>query len=243
MTSLESDRPGESKEISECKFCNSHGSDLDHFKEHGVDRIDLARLTETENFYVIPDSLPVHPDGLHVLLVPKIHLYSFASLPESIDLEAQAQIDAMTDFFGGDVAIFEHGGVKHGGNTQSVYHAHAHIIAAEGNDVISYVKQTLDSHKLPWEPVHPNHHSVPTIRESFQGHGYFFIQHNNRAIISHDPADSFPSQMTQRTMSQLLTGEVVDWKRVPEVPRFADLSVNRVRAVLGKFNDYRNGKM
>lgn len=64
-----------------CVFCHPDTTTNPHFKPFG--KADLAQVTlfGTDHIFVKPDLLPGRPDGLHFLMIPKPHQFSFASLP------------------------------------------------------------------------------------------------------------------------------------------------------------------
>ena len=218
-----------------CQFCSDHMSGFNHFNERGLTRLDTVHLRDTENFFVIPDSLPVHPEGYHVVMIPRKHVFSYAQLPAELGEEAQAIVTELETALEEELVLFEHGGTKHGGKVQSVYHAHAHLIGSGGHDVLSYMEEVFNQEGITnYERTHANHSITRNIERLFKGQNYFYIQQNGEALIAHDPDDSMPSQLAQRNMSLLLTGEVVNWKEIPANSRFADLSIERINKVVSK---------
>lgn len=228
----------EPTELRECQFCSPEMTSFTHFEERGLERIDLAILRKTENFVAKPDSLPVHPEGIHMLVIPNKHTYSFAQLPTEVGPEVQDLVGDLETTLGEELVLFEHGGIKHGGKIQSVYHAHAHLIGSGGNNVLGYMAGVLEQEQIGYDVVSADHNPVRNIQGAFQNQGYFYIQQDGFAIVAHDPNEVLPSQLAQRNMSALLTGEVVNWKKMGANPRYADLSVGRISSLLDKVGAY-----
>ncbi len=225
--------PEYSNELSpDCHFCvPSRGSDrpyVAHFAVSGRERLDQVVLFQTENIKVLPDLLPVHPDGLHLLLIPKPHRYSFAAIPELSD-EVGITIKALEKMTNEQLIVFEHGGTKEGGSNQSVYHQHAHLIGSQEKNVLKYMSEVLDQAKIEYERISTTDASpIVNLQSIFQNHGYFYIQQGRSGLMAHDPNDRFPSQLAQLNMSQLLTGNGLNWKQIPTNDDLARLSIERI---------------
>ncbi len=228
----EQDKTRELGERDICPFCTPQMIGFTHFEERGLPRIDLSVVRKSKSFRVQPDSLPVHPNGSHMLIIPNDHLYGFAFVPTEHGEEVQTLIDGLESTLEEELVLFEHGGIKHGGGLQSVYHAHAHLIGSEGHDVLSYMGQVMSGDGIDYELISANHNPIRNIQNTFRGEGYFYVQQNGNALMAHDPEDVLPSQIAQRNMSLLLTGEVVNWKEMPQNPQYADLSIGRISTLL-----------
>jgi diadenosine tetraphosphate (Ap4A) HIT family hydrolase len=214
-----------------CSFCKP--KENPHFAQFGVCDLSNRILFESENIYVTPDVLPSHPDGLHLLMIPKPHRYSFAENPDLAE-EVGYTLGQLERRFCTELVFFEHGSVKDGGKNQSIYHQHAHLIDAEGYDVIRYMSEYLNS--IPDYLGGPIHHKVVHVADRspivnlqtlFDGVGYLYMQQGYGAIIAHDGVDGFPSQLTQRGMSRFF-GQEVNWKKLPHNEQMTRLSVQRL---------------
>lgn len=225
------------KLIKPCGFCDTQQSFKrpSHLTEFGLPRLDMVPLIETDNTAVFTDILPVSPDGLHLLLVPKTHRQAFAQLDELRD-EVGYAIHRVEEEFGVPLVRGEHGGgspeLGYGeSKNQSVYHQHLHLFAnPNGLDVLSYMRDTLKRREgiesrmvygLDGTPVTP-------LKRYYTGHPYLFLQQGDHAIWAEDPGDTFPSQLLQRNISTLLNGEPLNWKQIPQNPGLARLSAQRI---------------
>jgi len=126
-----------------CTFCYPKTSNFSHFRRYGKEKLDQFIVVETDDYLVKPDILPGNPDGCHMLIFPKNHIYNLSSL-KNHKYRMGTLIKKLENKFGDDFAIFEHGGTGEGNNIQSVYHAHSHIYWGLGGfDLISYMKDML----------------------------------------------------------------------------------------------------
>lgn len=215
-----------------CSFCSPSPSEFPHFSRYGRERLDVVPILETPNLIVKPDILPVDPDGLHFLVVPKRHKYSFAASPD-IAQEVGAVRREMEDKTGEALVYFEHGGVEEGNKNMSVYHQHAHMIPARGNDVLAYMGDRLRALALPHQFIAtPDESPVINLQALFRGHPYVYIQQGRYGLWAESPDDQFPSQIAQRGMSALLSGWEIDWKQITQSEEHAKLSVARIAQAL-----------
>jgi diadenosine tetraphosphate (Ap4A) HIT family hydrolase len=87
-------------------------------------------LLESRGFATVPSLGPLAPG--HVLLCPKVHVGSFARLPESDDAEceeAKRRLRALLrEAYGCEVHLFEHGTALGGRPPCTVDHAHLHFV-------------------------------------------------------------------------------------------------------------------
>src|SRR3989344_5506047 len=128
---------------SNCAFCNSNKMNFPHFGIYGQSDLRSYIVAETDNFLVKPDVLPVNPDGRHMVVYPKEHVYNHAGLVEHSDEVGRLTYDLEQRF--GPLVVFEHGGLQPGNNVQSIYHAHFHALGGlEGVDVISWMQYMLN---------------------------------------------------------------------------------------------------
>lgn len=216
--------------MSNCEFCQPTPENFPHFKEFGKDRIDLKVLWETDNLIVKPDILPA--GEFHALVVPKLHEYSFARV--AVEEEEYGNLLLNIKEAVGDIAVFEHGGFKHGGKVQSVYHAHQHLIGTSGLRVLEYMETVGESEGVSYAFLEGvDECPLSTLRGfDLQEKGYFYIQQGRNALLAVDEEDSFPSQIAQRNMSLLLSGRVLNWKNVDKDEELAKLSVARISNII-----------
>lgn len=218
-----------------CTFCNPQFTRFDHFSRYGKERIDLCHLWETDNIIVKPDILPVHPDGLHFLMIPKPHRLAFAQLPEYKD-EVGGLLYQIEQELATPIIFAEHGGgsAENGyteSKNQSVYHQHAHLVAGEG-DVLQYMADTMPSEGLEcqwWADNDAN--PIGEAAKLYTGHPYLYVQSGNRGLWVEDRGDTMKSQVTQRNLSRYF-GQVVNWKAMAEDEEMARLSVSRIAAAI-----------
>ena len=131
------------------------------------------------------------------------------------------------------MVIFEHGGIKDGGRNQSVYHQHAHICTSGGYDTIRYMADMLEAEGVFFDPVDTVDRSpIINLQREFKGQPYFYVQQGARGIMAHNRDDQIPSQLMQRNMSRLLSGRVLDWKRIGAEEELAVLAVLRIANLL-----------
>jgi len=225
-----------------CVFCQPELSFFPHFELHGVSHIDRVIIHESDNFLVKPDVLPGNPDGIHMLLIPKVHTLNFAGQNEFTDEIGRIMYTLEQHF--GPLVVFEHGGLQEGSNHQSVYHAHAHLYGGlDGFDIISYMSDMLNG-KLPPDYRNYPHQIVPATNYAFvtdawryfqrQPVPYLFIQQRPWGIFVSDPENNMASQITQRAMHLFFSGEIFDWKQLESHPDWQKLSIVRILSLLEK---------
>lgn len=221
--------------VDNCAFCNPYVRSYDHFSRFGKDRIDLYHLWETENIIVKPDILPVRPDGLHFLMIPKPHRLAFAQLPEH-QYEVGNLLYKIEQEIGQPLIFAEHGGgsAENGyteSKNQSVYHQHAHLVAGEG-DVLQYMADTLPSEGLSYQWwIAQNANPINQSWQFYTGHPYLYVQSGNRGLWVEDRGDTMKSQVTQRSLSRFF-GQQVNWKAISEDEEMARLSVARIASAI-----------
>lgn len=222
-----------SKLDSDCTFCNYQNSNFPHFEKYGRKDLDRYVVTETENFQVKPDILPGNPDGRHVLIHPKFHVYNHAGLTKYIDEMGQLVYQLEQKL--GPLVIFEHGGLKQGSSNQSIYHAHLHAYGGlEEVDVIKWMEHML-SGGLGKDEIYPynifpapDYAFLANLNGNFNGYPYLYVEQGSWAIMVEDPEERMKSQVTQRSMHKFFSGEILDWKKVDENEEYARESVRRI---------------
>lgn len=232
-------------EISQCRFCDTPqilkrdvGFPRHHLTEFGLPRLDVVSLIQTKNLAVFPDILPAEPNGLHFLVVPSNHGQAFAQRPDLAD-ELGYVIARVEEEFGAPMIRGEHGGGSpeqgYGeSKNQSVYHQHLHLAGnPEGRDVLEHMKDALTrKEKIHFKSLHGlDGTPSPIVAGRYTGHPYLFIQQGSEGIWAEDPGDTFPSQILQRNLSSLLSGEVLNWKKIDGNPDLARLSAQRLAKV------------
>jgi len=220
-----------------CSFCDIGVSDFPHFKEYGVDHLDQFVVAQTDHFNVKPDILPGNPDGRHMLIHPKFHTFNYAEMHAHAQ-EIGGLLYELEHRFG-PLAVFEHGGTKEGNSNQSVYHAHFHAYGGlEGFDIISYMEYMLsgglgERYDYLVKPA-PDYAFLLNLKARYNGHPYLYVEQGPWAIFAEDKDESMKSQITQRSMHQFFSGEILDWKKIPENDIFAKESVRRINNLIHK---------
>ena len=237
-----------------CRFCNIGIDDnqFGYFERYGRSILHKFPILESDNFQVKPDILPVNPDGRHFLVFPKEHRYNFAQFggnPLIVDELGRLVYQLEQKF--GSLVIFEHGGVTEGNNNQSVYHAHFHAIGGlEDYDIISYMRDMVsgglgEGEIYPYRifPA-PNYDFLSNLHHRFNGYPYLYVEQGSRALYIEDKDGKMKSQVTQRAMHKFFSGQILDWKKIPENEEFARESVRRLANIVdwclgGEYNSHR----
>lgn len=216
-----------------CPLCDVSNSKFDHFARYGVTRLDQYKVLESDNFLVKPDVLPGNPDGRHVLIYPKFHVYNHAELSSYIPEMGRVVYQLEQKL--GPLVIFEHGGIKAGNNHQSVYHAHIHAYAGlEGVDIIEWMRHMLsgglgEDEIYPYKILPaPDYAFLANLNGNFKGYPYLYVEQGSWAIMVEDSEGKMQSQVTQRSMHLFFSGEILDWKKIPENEEYAQESVRRL---------------
>jgi diadenosine tetraphosphate (Ap4A) HIT family hydrolase len=235
-----------------CPLCYVGSYPFPHFESFGRQRLDTFSILESDNFQVKPDILPVNPDGRHFLVSPKEHFYNFAQFggnPLIVDELGRLVYQLEQQF--GPLVIFEHGGIKDGNKNQSVYHAHFHAIGGlEGYDIISYMRDMVSGglgggEVYPHEILRaPNYDFLSNLRRRFNGHPYLYVEQGPWALYIEDKDEKMKSQVTQRAMHKFFSGQILNWKEIPENEEFARESVRRLANIVdwclgGEYNSHR----
>ena len=225
-----------------CGFCDTQqilkqdpGFPRHHLTEFGLPRLDIVPLFQTDRLAVFPDILPAEPHGLHFLVVPSQHGQAYAQRPELAD-ELGYIIARVESEFGVPMIRGEHGGgspeMGYGeSKNQSVYHQHIHLAGNPyGLDVLEYMRDALKRKEgINYRTLHGlDGTPSPILRRRYTGHPYLYIQQGSEGIWAEDPGDTFRSQILQRNLSALLSGEPLNWKHIPNKPDLARLSAQRI---------------
>jgi len=223
-----------------CRFCFSKSYTFPHFERFGRGSLDTFTILESDNFLVKPDVLPVNPDGLHFLVFPKRHYYNFAqSGGDSLIVDELGRLVYQLEEKFGSLVIFEHGGVQEGNSHQSVYHAHFHAVGGLNQyNIISYMKDMVSGglaqdEIYPYEILEaPNYVFLSNLHRRFNEHPYLYVEQGSWALYIEDSEDRIRSQVTQRSMHRWFSGQVLDWKKIPENEEFARESVKRLANIV-----------
>lgn len=204
-----------------------------------MDRLDQFVVSQTDHFNVKPDILPGNPDGRHMLIHPKFHTFNYAEM-HAYTQEIGGLLHNLEQQFG-PLAIFEHGGTKEGNSNQSVYHAHFHAYGGlEGFDMISYMEYMLsggldanERYSYKVKPA-PDYAFLVNLKERYNGHPYLYMEQGPWAIFAEDKGENMRSQVTQRSMHKFFSGEILDWKKIPDEDIYAKESVKRIQKLIEK---------
>src|SRR3989338_1084130 len=220
-----------------CAFCNYNNQAFPHYERYGQDNLSRFVVAETDNFLVKPDILPGNSDGRHVLVHPKRHVYNHAGLVGHSDEVGRLTYDLEQKF--GPLVVFEHGGLQPGNNVQSVYHAHFHAYGGlEKVDVIAWMQYMLNGglgsdEIYPYDIIPaPDFAFITNLSGRFNGIPYLYVEQGPWGLIVEDCEERMRSQITQRSMHLLFSGEVLDWKKIPESELLARESVRRIRNLI-----------
>jgi ATP adenylyltransferase len=159
---------------------------------------------ETENFAVIPSLGPLIPG--HMILCPKDHYRSFASMPSRFDDEYDGLLSSLKNLLAGlystDIHLFEHGMTSNGSRILcTVDHAHLHVLPAS-------VSVTNILEPYPNVPVEAG---LAGLREVAQNEEYVFYESpaGDRRLV-HARNQQFESQYLRQVFAEAL-GHAGEW--------------------------------
>ncbi len=220
-----------------CRFCKPQPIN-GYFENWGAPQLKNAILFQGKHLRVEPDLLPVHPDGIHLLIIPDQHLQSFAQL-KAYEEEVGYTLQRLSAELGTNIVIGEHGGGSRANGygeskVQSIYHPHMHVFGVNDHDVLSYMKDAMRRREgiQCQNIVTADASPIRTVSQLYTGHPYIYLQQGETAIFAEDQGDKFPSQIIQRNMGALYNGVSLNWKQIDQDPELARLSVQRITAVL-----------
>ena len=235
-------------EIGGCLFCHPENLPEEytrHFPDYGLpSRLDLMPVIETETLLVKPDLVPVHPGGLHFLMIPKDHKLAYG---EAANGSLQLVHDVgwimrrLEQEFGTKFLYAEHGGGLpelgyEESKVQSVYHLHAHLVSADGFDLIRYMEDALRVNEGILEMtgnVDSDENPATEVAQFYTGHPSLYFQLGRRGLWVEDNGDIYPSQITQRNLSRFY-GPEVDWKTIPQNSQMARFSAQRIMSLVSR---------
>lgn len=222
----------------ECPFCQPDEFIRPHYEEFGAGKApDKTVLFETAGLIVTPDACPVSAKGLHYLVITKGHDgHCLAPMSELRDQMGEL-LYLMERRVKTQLAFFEHGGPSNNGsndysnsNIQTVIHPHGHLIETGNYDITRYMAEVLNAAGIqPTYLGNLDESPIVNLKQlELDRRGYFYVQHGRSGLIALDPRGSFPSQLTQKSMSQLLSRRTIDWKKLPTDEDLGCLSALRV---------------
>lgn len=216
-----------------CVLCDYNKQDVPYFQRYGVRKLTSYVVAETPHYQVKPDIIPGNPDGRHLLVHPKEHVYNHAGLVGHSDEIGRLTYDLEQKF--GPLVVFEHGGLQPGNNVQSVYHAHFHAYGGlEEVDVIRWMQYMLNGglgsdEIYPYEIISaPDRAFITNLSRRFNGISYLYVEQGSLGMIVEDREGKMKSQITQRSMHVYFSGQILDWKQIPHNEQFARESVRRI---------------
>src|SRR3989344_939776 len=233
---------------STCGFCLYNKDEFPHFRQFGQQDLQNFIIAETPNFRVKPDILPGNPDGRHMLVHPKKHVYNHAGLTKYA-YEVGQLVYLLEQKFG-PLVIFEHGGLRPGNSVQSIYHAHFHAYGGlEGVDVIGWMNHMLSGglgpdEIYPHEIVSaPDYAFITNLSDRFNGIPYLYVEQGPWGLIVEDTEGRMKSQITQRSMHHFFSKEPLNWKSISDSKDLARESVCRIRNLIefcehGEYNTH-----
>lgn len=216
-----------------CGFCDYGKQKFRHFPQYGVGDLANYVVAETDHFSVKPDIVPGNPDGRHILVHPKAHVYNHAGLTDHAQEVGQLVYRLEQKF--GPLVVFEHGGLQPGNNVQSIYHAHFHAYGGlEDVKVIDWMEYMLSGglaadEIYPYEVVPaPDYAFITNLSGRFNGTPYLYVEQGPWGLFVEDPNERMKSQIIQRSMHRFFSGQILDWKKIPEREDLARESVRRI---------------
>jgi ATP adenylyltransferase len=165
-------------------------------------------MLEDDAFAVVPSLGPLAPG--HSLLCPKLHVRSFAELPERLDgalarMKALVR-DRLAALYDAEVHVFEHGMSADGTRTVcSVDHAHLHLVPLP--------RGIGDAEpEGPWEPC-----PGPLLRTRAAGREYVYYETPAGSGRLRAGEPEIESQFMRKALARRLgRPERWDWRAEPE---------------------------
>lgn len=162
---------------------------------------------ESECFYVTPTVGELAAD--HLLLIPWVHVSSFANLPSKLTREAESIVQehcALLSEENSKVLIFEHGMVSHSATGGcGISHAHIHLVSVPGSLTIGPLPEPDDIH--PWVPVSADEY----LGNLNKNYGYLLVGYDGKFWTRQ--VTNLPSQYLRRWIAGLLNEAQWDWRK------------------------------
>ncbi|MCA7885708.1 HIT domain-containing protein [Burkholderia contaminans] len=169
-----------------------------------------TRILETDNFVVLPSVGPI--DSLHAMVVPRVHVNSFSTLPRSAIQEAHEILEQLRQFVeqvhSRKLVFFESGaGTLSDHSGGCIVHAHIHALSS----CPSF------SERLRREVALELQDSEEPLARADRKFGYvWFVDEEKREYICNQPL--LPSQFLRYLYSQCCAaGSTWNWRRHPNV--------------------------
>jgi diadenosine tetraphosphate (Ap4A) HIT family hydrolase len=168
-------------------------------------------LDESEHFIVMPSVGALVPG--YILIVPKVHFFSFVQIPATWHREASSLLSSWTArleaAYGVRPFVFEHGMASALDRAGSCCdHAHLHVVPApEQVDLFRFFQGQFEPHPVS---------SLETWLETADaGRPYLILQGRNREVLVTE-ADRVVGQLFRRELArQLELGDTWDWVVFP----------------------------
>ena len=162
---------------------------------------------QTPGFVVFPSLGQLSPG--HLLIVPRLHVKSFAALPTALRDEAVQvfawAVSAVERQFSAPVC-FEHGSAEaaeSGGC--GIVHAHLHVVPAGGTNLALPPSIGRGWRRLSGAPA------LPPSLLAMAAEGYFWWRDPKGAAFA-EPVQHAPSQFLRRHVAMLLGADTWDWR-------------------------------
>lgn len=152
-------------------------------------------LFETESFVIKPAKGMVVPGQM--LLIPKQHINGFAELPIK-EIEKTKELcefieEKLKTEINNGVILFEHGSLYNGRHSESIVHAHIHIIP--------YILSDFSRDKMIKECKLEKINSFEKIKEVQHKDYWFFKDNNGKMYMSHS-IESVPRSIFFRLIAE-----------------------------------------
>lgn len=161
----------------DCPFCNVQ-FDLTQFPKEKSREFKSIVLSKRNDIALVQDIAPILPS--HLLIIPRKHYFSFASVPESIVAsQLQSLKSEISEFYGSEYLsvplYFEHGSCNTTESTSScIEHAHLHAIPVTAKDYLNILKYIKD--KL----------GEPVLNANTLKKGYLYLEFENQKYYWED---------------------------------------------------------
>lgn len=195
--------------LNSCCFCDelASGSNNDYARIFGG--VHAHRIIANTSSLVLLPSLGPITEG-HLLLLPKVHLNSFAELEDELRIEAIGAIDEVKEWLSdrlGPLVLFEHGTAR-GALTGAcgITHAHIHFVP------VGMTKISLPiAESLAWNRIDELDYLSAIRTNGGDETGYlFFVNESGERYFS--LTSSAPSQFMRRHVASALGSSSWNWR-------------------------------
>jgi len=188
-----------------CDFCDEFtGGTLNAFSILYGDSIASRVILSSDNFNVIP-TIGQIVEG-YVLIVPKLHVRSFADLPAGLRPELNYVLEVIRSASRvgyGTCVKFEHGARTDSSGGCGVSHAHLHLVpVASSNDPIDAIKRNNDFEIIE---------TFDQVFEASSGFPYLYYEdtHSKKYLFK---TEHIPSQYVRQLLARKLGCKSWDWR-------------------------------